>query len=59
MILSKRLPTSDISKLNMINWVRNIGKSCRISKIRKTNEICKISQINEIRKRNQTNKISI
>ena len=46
MILTKRLSTSDISKLSNTNGVRNISKSIEISRNRMNNGISKISKIN-------------
>ena len=58
MILTKRLPTSDISKLSNTNGVGNISKSIEISRNSMTNDISKISKINYIRKRDWTSEIS-
>ena len=49
-ILSKRLPTSEISKFSKTNGIRNKSKSSEISKISKTNGMCEINEINVIRK---------
>ena len=38
MILSKKIPTVEISKLSTTNGIRNISKSSEISMINKTNE---------------------
>ena len=46
MILTKRLPTSDISKLSNTNGVGNISKSIEISRNSMTNDISKISNFN-------------